>query len=163
MNLTGVKLIIFMVLMIPGSLLASHDNYAIEPQTGVMQFTLATPDTISREVVTGKILAQVSNDFNGEIELIWTNERFANSVQLLRSALISHGVAPYRIKLTHDIGGYREQGSDGIQIVVQQFKQRLPECSDKGQSYRLDIHDDLGCAVNNIRSRALVNPYQYRF
>jgi len=157
------KIVFFTVIILPCWLLTSNVSYAANALMGVKQFTLSSSDAIAREVVTGKVMAQIPTDFNGEIKLIWTNARFATIAQILRNELIEKGVAPYRIKLIHDVGGYREHGSDGVQIIVQQLALRQPECIDKGQNYRFDIHTDLGCTLTNTRDRSLVNPYQYDF
>ncbi|MGQ8774473.1 hypothetical protein ACUTQ5_08595 [Serratia sp. NA_112.1] len=130
---------------------------------GIEQFNIDSTDVIAREVMVGKIMARISRDFNGNIKLTWTNDRFAESAKLLRNALIEQGVAPHRILLDRDAGGYRARGSSGIQITVQRVILRLPECDDKNQNYHFDTHATLGCAVNNTRSISLVSPFQYYF
>ncbi|EMF04244.1 hypothetical protein [Serratia marcescens] len=156
--------VLLMVLALPFDLFANSIPLpTADSPLGVEQFNIDSTDVISREVMVGKIMALISRDFNGEIRLTWTNDRFAESTKLLRNALIEQGVAPHRILLDRDAGGYRAHGSSGIQITVQRVILRLPECDDKNLNYHFDTHAILGCAVNNIRSISLVSPFKYYF
>jgi hypothetical protein len=157
-------LVLLVVLALPFYLFAGSTPLPMaDSPLGVEQFNIDSTDVISREVTVGKIMARISRDFNGEITLTWTNDRFAESAKLLRNALIDQGVAPHRILLDRDAGGYRARGSSGIQITVQRVILRLPECDDKDLNYHFDTHATLGCAVNNTRSISLVSPFKYYF
>jgi len=149
------------LLLIPCLLLAPATSRAQEALSAVTTLTLASTDTISREVATGKILALAGQHFDGEIALIWNNDGFNTSAQNLRSALIAQGVAPDRITLTHEAGGFSNRNDGGIRIVIQRLRPRLSECTDKQQNYRFNDRTEQGCALNNSRSRALVTPYHY--
>lgn len=133
------------------------------PQLSIQHFSLNGLDTVSQEIVVGKVMSNISRDFNGEIKIIWTSERYALAVKLLRNALIDKGVDPYRVRLSYDAGGYRESGSEGVQIYLQQIVIRSPECQNNIQSYRFKKYFDRGCVAENLRSRALVNPLEYVF
>ncbi len=157
-------LVLLVVLALPFYLFANPNNTLMtDSPLGVEQFNIDSTDVISREVIVGRIMVRISRDFNGEIRLTWTNDRFAESAKLLRNGLIEQGVAPHRILLDRDAGGYRARGSNGIQITVQRVILRLPECDDKNLNYHFDTHATLGCAVNNTRSISLVSPFQYYF
>lgn len=142
-------------------LLAPATSRAQEALSAATTLTLASTDTISREVATGKILALVGRHFDGEIALIWNNDVFNASAQNLRSALIDQGVVPDRITLTHAAGGFSNRNDDGILIVIQRLRPRLSECTDKQQNYRFNDRIGQGCALNNNRSRAFVTLYHY--
>lgn len=152
------RLICLLALSMPSYLYAESNS-----QIGTQQFTLSSQDTISQEVLLGSIMRNVPKDFNGEIKLVWTNQSYAEAARSLRTSLIERGIAPYRIQLIHDMGGYREMGSDGVQIYLQQIILRLPECRDRTLSYHFDNHADQGCALTNTLSRTLVNPFLYVF
>lgn len=149
---------LLIALSLPGKLLADST-----PQLGTQRFTLSSLDTVSREVMVGNVLSELPENFNGEIRIVWTNARYAESVRAIRTALIERGVAPHHIKLSHDVGGYRETGSDGVEVYLTQIFLRVSECEYRSGNYHFDNYADPGCAMNTTRSRALVNPFQYDF
>ncbi|RWR03305.1 hypothetical protein ED28_03135 [[Pantoea] beijingensis] len=120
---------------------------------------LSTPDTITREVAVGKIMSQVKGDFRGRILLIWNNSRFNESANKLRSDLIQRGIAPYRIELVQDVGGYRKYNNSGIKIHIQQMIKQQRECQDKNYNYKFNRYSDQGCALGNLLDRSLVDIY----
>lgn len=154
-------IVISFVLMTLGGVHAAHADSM--PQLAIQKFSLSTLDTVSREIVTGQIMANIPPGFNGEIRLVWASERYKEAAVALRRDLIKRNVDPYRIHLIHDMGGYSESGEAGVQIILQQIALRLPECQDKSQSYRFKEYGEQGCAVNNLRSRALANPLDFIF
>lgn len=151
------KSILIFALLAAFSLQASGLNPTLERQSALKQYFFSSPEVIDPDRAVGQTLAALSPEFDGEIELVWTQDRFSRSAQLLRKGFLARGIPAYRIRLTHYPQSYG--AGEGMLIVIQQYRPRLAECNDKSRNYRFKKVNDAGCALKNNRSRMLVNSY----
>lgn len=142
---------------------AAHAESWRMPRLDERQLQLSDTGQVSLEIMAGQILALSGKRFSGSIQLVWVDDRFTDSAKTLRSMLIAKGIAPERILLIPESGGYQQQAVRGLEIWIRQVVLRLPDCNYTTQNYRFDMRDELGCALNNTRSATMSNPNKFYF
>lgn len=142
---------------------AAHAESWRMPRVDERQLQLSDTGQVALEIMAGQILSLTGPRFSGSIRLVWVDDGFAGSARMLRSMLISKGIAPERVVLAPESGGYQRQAVSGLEIRIRQIVLRLPDCHYAEQNYRFDYRDDLGCALNNTRSAIISNPNKFYF
>ncbi|QHM73462.1 hypothetical protein [Mixta intestinalis] len=133
------------------------------PKINEQQLVLNDQGQIALEIMAGKIISQTRPDFSGYVRLIWTGDNWSSTAKQLRNMLISKGLSPERVMLSQESGGYRSQNVMGVQVLIQRFTLRLPECTYAMQNYRFRLRDEQGCALNNTLNSSIISSYPYNF
>ncbi|GLR07767.1 hypothetical protein COO59_10140 [Mixta theicola] len=132
------------------------------PQMQEQRLEFSLQDRMAIKQVADRIVAQTGPEFTGYIQLVWFDEAYSSGAQRLRQRLVSNGISLQRIMLIQESGADR-QPPVGLLVRIKQPARRLSPCRYATQNYRFNLHDDQGCALNNMLSSSLINPHKNNY
>ena len=144
------------------------------PVMNEQRLTFSLQDRAGTERIAEQITAQTGAKFSGFIQLAWFDEAYSPVVQRLRQQLARSGISTARIMLIQQSGAVDRPDAE-LQVRIKQ-PMRQPQadlrarpqqsarspspCRYAMQNYRFNLHDEQGCALNNMLRASLVNPHK---